>query len=224
MSENDSLRKTYLLVIERLRPRPFFGRFATLITTPIAWAIAFAQRVMGGRAVHPYANCVHVGLANGSFLDPVGIDVIESTHDEDASGNSGVQKRSLFRTLHRYERGKFRIYLVPVAVPAAGDAMWAQAEKFVGREYDVLGALRAGIDGFEGIGIGDADGDAQRLFCSEMVAAAAVLGWLPKASPREWVRAFFFDPKRPSEQTPADVCSWPVWAWRDKINALTLFR
>ena len=218
MTNNAQQRLTdvYLFAVEHVRKRSFWWRLRAFFMSPISWAIAAAQRLFGGRTVKKYADIIHVGLARGELLDPLGMVVVEST------AKDGVAETTLVDAVSRYDPAFYNVFLVNAQNFVVADGMWNAALTFVGRGYDVLGAIRSGVDGLESLGIGDGGDNANTLFCSETIVQAAIMGALNRVTAKEWVALFFFDPTKPEERTPADVCSWPLWAWGAKVNAHTL--
>jgi len=126
---------------------------------------------------------VHVGLARCG-------DVIHAVQPT-------VRMERASSVLYRYTKmyPKCRLWVAPLRF--GGKTAWDTAIKAIGREYDLLGAIKSGVDGGFEIRLPffrASPLSSDRVFCSGVVAEAIGGDFCTF----------------PSEQTPHDVMCWPV--------------
>ncbi len=168
-------QKTYLIAVSTNR-RAYVSLFRAL-----TW---FIQLIHGRRRY----DVVHVELMD------------ERGRCVSAWNPEGVGIRDAAHVLKRFANNRLTVMAVPVIFDRRRLAALAfeRCCREEGRSYDMVGAVRAGIDWLERWGIGIGIVNPKQLFCSQLVA-----------------RGFFLSDE--AEITPAQVAGWSDWNWRAAV-------
>jgi len=160
--------------------------------------IAFGGRSAVSIGIKAVTNCnvSHVGIilkTKVEYCDEVTIQLIESTSL--GEGLAGVKIQRLSTVVAQYNGNMWVLplsSLIQETLLKHSYTQWLVNQ--IGKPYDVPQALWSGLDGL----FPDTEEDFSRLFCSELVC-----GGLKAGGVIEGINC--------SEQTPKDVCSFPIW-------------